>query len=129
MLQMIEENVMTITEYPAKIEATALALHAAAKMLEERRELAALSACELKTEILIARNEAGKPLYSNDSLRECAISDALASDENYRELVVEADEAERLKVELATKLERLRAEYRIRLIDYEADRLGRREAA
>jgi hypothetical protein len=34
-------------------------------------------------------------------------------------------EAERLKVELAAKLERLRDEYRIALIDHEADRLVR----
>lgn len=129
MFQMIEgDDAMTITDYPAKIEATALALHAAAKTFDERRELVSLRAYELKTKILTAKNEAGKPLYSNEGLRECAVTDALASDENYRALVAEADEAERLKVELAAKLERLRAEYRIRLIDYEAGQLGRRAA-
>lgn len=128
MFQIIEDTPMTITDYPSAIEATAIAHHAAAKTLEQRRELAALRACELKTEVLNAKNEQGKPAYSNETARECAIADALASDQDYQSLIEEADQAERLKVELSAKLERLRAEYRVALIDYEADRLGRRAA-
>lgn len=125
MFQMIEETQTTITDLPAAIEATAIAVHAAAKTVEQRREFVTLRACEIKTEILTARNEAGKPVYSNDAARECAVTDALASDDNYQQLVEELDDAERLKIALAAKLERLRAVYRIALIDYEADRLGR----
>jgi hypothetical protein len=83
----------------------------------------------VKLEIINAKTEAGKPLYSNETARECAIADALARDEAFLQFTEECDEAERLKVELAAKLERLRAEYRFALIDHEADRLGRRAAA
>ncbi|MCW5967573.1 MAG: hypothetical protein KIT57_03605 [Blastocatellales bacterium] len=117
-----------ITDFPAAIEATAIAHHTAGKTLEFRRELVALRAAEIKVDILIARNDAGKPLYSNETARECATVEALASDEQYQQLIEEANQAERLKTELAAKLERLRAQYRIALIDYEADRLGRRAA-
>jgi hypothetical protein len=130
MITMIEEsNTKTINEYPAVIEATALALHVASKVLELRREFSSLHASEVKLEIINARTEAGKPLYSNETARECAIADALARDEAFQHFTEECNEAERLKVELAAKLERLRAEYRIALIDHEADRLGRRAAA
>ena len=130
MITMIEESsTKTINEYPSLIEATALALHVASKVLERRRELSSLHASEVKLEIINARTEAGKPLYSNETARECAIADALARDEEFHHFIEECDEAERLKVELAAKLERLRTEYRITLIDHEADRLGRRAAA
>jgi hypothetical protein len=129
MIKMIEENeIMTISDYPARIEATALALHGAAKVLEQRRELASLHAAEIKLEIITAKNEVGKPVHSNESARECAIVETLARDEAYQQLVEEVDQAERLKIELAAKLERLRSEYRISLIEHEADRLGRRAA-
>jgi len=49
--------------------------------------------------------------------------------EVFQHFTEECDEAERLKVELAAKLERLRAGYRVALINYEADKLGRRVAA
>jgi hypothetical protein len=130
MITMIEEsNTKTINEYPALIEATALALHVASKVLERRREISSLHASEVKLEIINAKSEAGKPLYGNETARECAIADALARDEAFHHFTEECDEAERLKIELAAKLERLRAEYRLGLIDYEADRLGRRAAA
>lgn len=129
MITMIEDsNTKTINEYPALIEATALALHVASKVLERRRELSSLHASEVKLEIINAKNESGKALYSNETARECAIADALARDEAFEQFTEECDEAERLKVELAAKLERLRAEYRMALIDHEADRLGRRAA-
>ena len=60
----------------------------------------------MKLEIINARTEAGKPLYSNETARECAVIDALARDEEYRHFTEEYDEAERLKVELAAKQER-----------------------
>ena len=130
MITMIEESSSkTINDYPALIEATALALHVASKVLERRRELSSLHASEVKLEVINAKTEAGKPLYSNETARECAIAEALARDEAYRQFAEECDEAERLKVELAAKLERLRAEYRVALIEFEADKLGRRTAA
>jgi hypothetical protein len=131
MIKMIEENdtTMTVSEYPARIEATSLALHVASKVLERRRDLSSLHASDMKLEIVNAKTEAGRPLYSNETARECAVADALARDEEYQHFTEECDEAERLKVELAAKLERLRAEYRFALIDHEADRLGRRAAA
>ena len=129
MITIIEEsNTKTINEYPALIEATALALHVASKVLERRRELSSLHASEIKLEIINTKTEAGKPLYGNETARECAIADALARDEAFLHFTEECDEAERLKAELSAKLERLRAEYRIALIDHEADRLGRRAA-
>jgi hypothetical protein len=128
MITMIEDDTMTINEYPARIEATALALHAASKVLEQRRELAGLHAAEIKLEIINAKTEAGKPLHSNETARECAITEALARDEAFQQMTEECDQAERLKVELSAKLERLRSEYRLALIDHEADRLGRRAA-
>ena len=55
MITMIEEsNTKTINEYPALIEATALALHIASRVLERRRELSSLHASEVKQEIINA---------------------------------------------------------------------------
>jgi hypothetical protein len=53
MFQIIEEMQATIADLPSAIEATAIAVHGAAKTLEQRRELVVLRACELKTEILM----------------------------------------------------------------------------
>lgn len=129
MFTMIEEiTTQIVADLPAKIEATVLALHAATKSLEHRRELVSLHAAQIKAEIISAKSDTGKPLYSNDAARDCAITAALAGDETYQDFISEADDAERLKTELAAKLERLRAEYRIALINYEAGRLGRRAA-
>lgn len=120
---------MTINEYPALIEAANLELYEAGKELDEERERLARYEAGIKVQILTARNEAGKPLYSNDALRDAAFTEAIADDDRHQQLRVLADGAELEKFTAAAKLDRLRAEFRIALIEYEAERLGRRSAA
>lgn len=129
MLRDITSDQNDLHGLPDAIEATNLAHFAAGKTLDAVRAQASQVAAEIKTEVLSAKNEAGKPLYSNDQQRDAAITIALATDDEYQQLVQDVEHAERLKATLAAKLERLRGDYRIALIDYEADRLGRRSAA
>jgi hypothetical protein len=121
---------MKIHEYPERIEDAALALHEISEQLQSVREGLGWIECQVKADVLMARDEAaGKALYSNDTARECAASKLLSEREGYNDLKASERRTEAVKAERSARLERLRKEFEIALLDYEAERLGRRQAA
>ena len=75
-----------------------------------------------------ARDEDGKPLYTNDKLRERAARATLKADAQYSRDRETARILERRVALLTAEIERLRRDYRIALIDYEREQLGQRAA-
>ena len=75
-----------------------------------------------------ARNEEGKPLYTNDKTRERAARTSLKADAQYQRDRETARILERRVAMLTAEVERMRRDYRIALIDYEREQLGQRMA-
>ena len=75
-----------------------------------------------------ARGEDGKPLYTNDKLRERAARTSLKTDAQYQRDRETARILERRIALLNAEIERLRRELRIAMIDYERAELGQRAA-
>lgn len=121
---------MKLHEYPEQIESSALQLHEASEQLQSVREEIGRIEIHTKADVLTAKDEGtGKALYSNDTARDCAISKRLEQDANYADCRERERQLERTKTEQTARLERLRREFQLALIDYEAERLGRRHAA
>ena len=75
-----------------------------------------------------ARNDEGKPLYTNDKQRERAARQNLRADTQYTRDRETARILERRIALLNAEIERLRRELRIAMIDYERAELGQRAA-
>ncbi len=75
-----------------------------------------------------ARGEDGKPMYTNDKLRERAARATLKADAQYSRDRETARILERRGAMLTAEIERMRRDYRIALIDYERAELGQRAA-
>jgi hypothetical protein len=121
---------MMIREYPEQIENAALALHEASQQLQSVREEIGRLECQVKAEVLTAKDGAsGKVLYSNDTARDCAVNKLLSEHPGYNDLKASERQIEAVKAERSARLERLRKEFEIALLDYEAERLGRRHTA
>jgi hypothetical protein len=120
---------MKVTDYPKQIEAAALDLAATILELSEVREQMKTAEIETLATVIEARSEEGKPLYSNDKARDIALFFALRADSSYCQDKATERILEHKKATLEAECERLRREYRISLIDYEREQLGRRDAA
>ena len=68
-------------------------------------------------EIVTAKDEQGKPLYPNESLRNAALILSKDQSEELQNLIVEERTAERSRAELFARLERLRLEFKLFLLD------------
>ena len=75
-----------------------------------------------------ARTDEGKALYTNDKQRERAARATLREDAQYQRDRETARILERRCSELTAEIERMRRDYRIALVDYEREQLGRRVA-
>lgn len=83
-----------------------------------------------KADVLTAKDKAtSKALYTNDTARECAVNKLLSERDGYNDLKASERHIETVKAERNTRLDRLRKEFEIALLDWEAERLGRRNAA
>jgi len=121
---------LTIHEYPQTIASAVMQLHKTTRHLNDIREELQRIEIEIKGQVQTAINEeTRKPLYSNDTAREAAVALKLDESAGYRDLRAAERVAELDKALASAELERLRKEYEIALLDYEAERLGRRPAA
>lgn len=66
----------------------------------------------IKDSILSALNDAGKPIYTNDSQRQSAIKIALSENEEWRKLQAQKEEITTTIASIGIKLERLRHQRR-----------------
>jgi hypothetical protein len=78
---------------------------------------------------MAAKGENDKPLHSNDRARDIAVFFALRADPSYCQDKATERILEHKKATLDAEIERLRREYRVALIDYERQQLGKRDAA
>src|SRR5262249_7339964 len=101
----------------------------AAQALRAARENAARIKRDITVDVLSAQDERGKAKFGNETARACAIESVLADCEPYLAAVASVDECERLKTLADGHLEYLRSILRIDRIDYEAEKLGKRDAA
>ena len=120
---------MKVIDYPREIERAALDLAATCEELSETRDRIKEAEIETLSTVMAAKGENDKPLYSNDRARDIAVYFALRADSSYCQDKATERILEHKKATIEAELDRLRREYRIALIDYEREQLGRREAA
>ena len=120
---------MKIQDYPKQIETAALDLSVTCEALSDLRERIRDQEIEALSAVIAARTEDQKPLYSNDKAREMAVHRSLKESESYQRDLATLRTLEHKRASLEAEIERLRREYRIALIDYEREQLGRRDAA
>ena len=73
-------------DYPERIEAVSLTIAAKNREMADLRNQIDLKQSAATLEILNARDEQAKPLYSNETARSAAIRLALAANPRYQEL-------------------------------------------
>lgn len=118
---------MTIHIYPERIETASLALFAVTEKMRQLRERLQEIEDAVTVEVLTARDEAtGKPLFTNDTMREVTKRERLRARQDYVDLTDQLNVEERKRVETEAHLESLRREFRIALIEFEAEKLGGR---
>jgi hypothetical protein len=104
-------------DFPERIEAVSLSLAGKNRELQDLREQLGLRESTATLEILGAKDEQGKPLYSNETTRGAAMKLALASNNQYQELSSRIAAVEQERAELMASVERLRGEFRLHVLD------------
>ncbi len=117
-----------IHQIPAQIEGKQQELITDSEDLAQVREQIKDRELEAICEAAEARGEDGKPIYTNDKLREQAARASLKADTQYQRDRETARTLEHRVAMLTAEIERKRREYRIALIDYEREQLGQRVA-
>ena len=107
--------------YPEHIESLSLALAAKSRELQDLRAQLDLKESAATLEILNARDEQGKALYSNETARNAALKLALSANPRYQELERKVAVAEQERAELFANLERVRGEFKVYLLDREQE--------
>jgi len=103
--------------YPELIEQTMIEIETWRLEIQDLRRAAAEIKESKRITILNARNDAGKALYSNDQARDAQLVADLASDEMYQGIISQLDNKEYRKVVSEARLERLRGEFKLYLLD------------
>jgi hypothetical protein len=103
--------------YPELIEQTLIEIETWRQEIQDLRRVAAEIKETTRITILNAKNEAGKALYSNDQARDAQLVAELAKDEMYQGAVSQLDKKEYQKAVSEARLERLRGEFKLYLID------------
>jgi hypothetical protein len=120
---------MELRDYPREIERAAQALAATVEEIADVRDLLKSWELDALETVIEARGEDQKPLYTNDKARELAVARTLKNLSTYQQDRARLRTLERKKATLEAECERLRREYRIALIDYEREQIGRRDVA
>ena len=103
--------------YPERIETLALQLAAKTREVQDLREQLDLKESAATLEVLNARDEGGRPLYSNETARNAALKLALTANTKYQELERKLSAAETDRAQLLASLERARNEFKLYLLD------------
>ena len=108
-------------EHPQKIEELQIELSRATSELQTIREEIGGREALLTLDVVTAKDETGKPLYSNESLRAAALILAKEQSAEINELKTREKSLEQTRSELFARLERLRLEFKLFLLDREAE--------
>ncbi|HET9533357.1 MAG TPA: hypothetical protein VFQ92_23600 [Blastocatellia bacterium] len=103
--------------YPELIEQTLIEIETWRQEIQDLRRVTAEIKETKRITILNAKNEAGKALYSNDQARDAQLVAELAKDEMYQGAVSQLDKKEYQKAVSEARLERLRGEFKLYLLD------------
>lgn len=104
-------------EHPEKIEQTSLEIAGLNERLQTLREQIGRQEALMTLEIVTAKDDLGKPLYPNESLRNAALVLSKDQSDELQNLINEEREIERSRAELYARLERLRLEFKLFLLD------------
>ncbi len=104
-------------EYPARIESVSLTIAAKSREMTDLRNEISLKESVATLDILNAKDEHSKPLYSNETARSAAIKLALAANPEYQELERKLAAVEVERAGGYAALERLRGEFKLYLLD------------
>lgn len=102
---------------PERIEAITLLAATKNRDIHESREQLGLQESVATLEILTAKDEHGKPLYSNETARAAAIKLALSSRADYQEMQSKLIILEEERAAALANVERLRNEFKLYLLD------------
>jgi len=114
-------------DYPERIEAVSLTIAAKNREMTDLRNQLDLKQSAATLEILNAKDEQARPLYSNETARTAAIKLALAANTRYQELERKLAAAEMDRAAAFASLERLRGEFKLYLLDRQQE-LGNRDS-
>src|SRR5215211_5999015 len=103
-------------EFLERIEAVSLTIAAKNREMADLRQQIDLKQSAATLEILNARDENARPLYSNETARSAAIKLALAANPRYQELERKLAAAEMERAQAFASLERLRGEFKLYLL-------------
>ncbi len=108
-------------EHPQKIEELQIEIARVGSELQTIREDIGKREALMTLDVITARDESGKPLYSNESLRNAALTLAKEQSEELNELKTGEKALEQTRSEMFARLERLRLEFKLFLLDREAE--------
>ena len=108
-------------EHPQKIEELQFEIARVGGELQTIREEIGSREALMTLDVVTARDEGGKPLYSNESLRAAALTLAKEQSEELNELKTREKTLEQTRSELFARLERFRLEFKLFLLDREAE--------
>ena len=103
--------------YPAEIEQTATRIAELVKEIGDIRTDLRDIETEQVVEVLTAKDESGKALFTNDKQRDTALATRLMEHPRHCKLKADLSEGELEKAIAGAKLERLRGEFKLHLLD------------
>ena len=103
--------------YPELIENVSLNLARKNREIQELRSQLGIEESSMILEILNAKDEQGKALYSNETARNAAVKIVLSTNPTYQELETKSLDAEQERAELLANFECLRNEFKLFLLD------------
>ena len=110
--------------YPQQIEKAALDLAEVQREAAEQRERLAEIESILTLEIAGAKSPEGKPLYSNEAVRSAELVLRLREHEDASQIKGLLERADEKKARLLVHLERLRGEFKLYLVERQAEAIA-----
>ncbi len=107
--------------YPSEIEQTVLALAECNRQSAELRERLAATESLIIQDIAAAKTPEGKPQFSNESVRAAELILRMRADAEATDLKVRIERGKMQKQQQLARLERLRGEFKLHLLDRQAE--------
>ncbi len=107
--------------YPSEIEKTVLELSECNRQSAELRERLAVTESLIIQDIAAAKTPEGKPQFSNESVRAAELNLRMKDDGDTADLKAQIERGEMQKQQHLARLERLRGEFKIYLLDRQAE--------
>ena len=110
-----------LMNYPSDIEKTVLALAECNRQAAELRERLAATESLIIRDIAAAKTAEGKPQFSNESARAAELTLRMRADAEAADIKAQIERGEMQKQQHLARLERLRGEFRLYLVERQAE--------